>query len=269
MDARGTLFFSDQPNDRVMRLSADGDLAVFREPCGRVNGLMLDNEGRLVMCQSDWEDLGGGRQVSRLELDGSETVLAATFEGSRFIAPNDLTIDRKGRIYFTDPYYGPPHEKSQPSSGVYRIDSVGVVYLVISDLERPNGIVITPDNRHLLVSDRGTQKLHRYQVLADASLQHESVVYDFSPDRGIDGMWLDQEGNVYGAAGQEETAGLYVISPHGELLQFIRIPEYSTNVTFGGQDLRNLYFTSGTSVYMLRTNIAGMPNPLLAASRTD
>ena len=246
----GALYFSDGPNNRVMRLTAGGELTVFLQPSGRANGLLFDGEGRLVMCQSAGE--GGGRRVARLEEDGEITPLAAEFEGRPFIAPNDLCIDRRGRIYFTDPWYGGEIEKSQPASGVYRIDAPGRVARVIDNLERPNGIVITPDDRLVYVSDRGTQKLHRYRVQEDGALEPDGVVYDFSPDRGIDGMWLDQEGNIYGAAGQDKTTGLFVISPQGKLLLHKPMPEFSTNVTFGGEDLRDLFLTASTSVYKMR-----------------
>lgn len=251
VDAEGNLFFSDGRNNRIMKLSPEGELSVFRKPSRRTNGMTFDAKGRLVMCQSSGE--GGGRRVARLEHDGTETVLADTYGGEPFIAPNDVTIDEKGRIYFTDPYYGPPAEKSQPSSGVYRIDVPGKVELVISNLQRPNGIIITPDNKHLYVSDRGTQKLHRYKVRADGDLEPDGIVYDFSPDRGIDGMSLDVEGNIYGAAGKGDTTGLFVISPEGKLLLHKPMPEFSTNTTFGGKDRRDLYFTATTSVYHMRT----------------
>ncbi len=256
VDALGNLFFSDGPNNRVMRLSTDGVLSVFHQPSGRANGTLLDNQGRLLMCQSSGE--GGLRRVARLETDGSETVMAETYGGKPFIAPNDLCIDRQGRIYFTDPYYGPPTEKSQPTSGVYRIDAPGEVTLVISDLERPNGIVISPDNMLVYVSDRGTQKLHRYQVEPDGGLRPDGVLYDFSPDRGIDGMWLDVKGSIFGAAGKDETSGLFVISPAGELLLHKTMPEFSTNVVFGGPEMRDVYLTASTSVYKMRSMTAGV-----------
>ena len=261
VDAGGNLLFSDNPNDRIMQLAPDGKLTVFRQPCGRANGLLLDHQGRLLMCQSSGP--GGRRRVVRLEKNGEQTVLAETFGGNPFIAPNDLCMDRSGRVYFTDPYYGPPNEKSQPTSGVYRIDAPGKVALVISDLQRPNGIVITPDDKLVYVSDRGTQKLHRYKVLPDGGLAPAGVVYDFAPDRGIDGMWLDVKGNIFGAAGVGKTTGLFVISPDGRLLLHKPMPEFATNVTFGGLDMRDLYLTAGKSVYMMRSITPGaiMPHP--------
>ena len=256
VDGAGDLFFSDGPNDRIMRLSADGTLSVFRQPCGRANGTLFDNRGRLLMCQSGGE--GGRRRVARLETDGSETVMADTYEGKPFIAPNDLCIDRQGRVYFTDPYYGPPNEKSQPCSGVYRIDAPGEVALVIDDLARPNGIVITPDDRLVYVSDRGSQKLHRYRVKPNGGLEPDGVLYDFSPDRGIDGMWLDVKGNIFGAAGKGETSGLFVISPGGKLLLHKPMPEFSANVVFGGPDMRDVYLTASTSIYKMRSVTPGV-----------
>lgn len=251
VDADGNLFFSDGQNDRIMRLAPDGELTVFRKPCGRANGLLFDHEGRLLMCQSCGD--GGRRRVARLEKDGTETSLAETYGGKPFIAPNDLCIDQKGRIYFTDPWYGGKIEKSQPASGVYRIDAPGKAVLVINNLQRPNGIVITPDDRLVYVSDRGTQKLHRYQVQPDGALEPDGVIYDFAPDRGIDGMWLDVEGNLYGAAGKGETTGLFVISPDGRLLLHKPMPEFSANVTFGGRDMRDIFLTASTSVYKMRS----------------
>jgi gluconolactonase len=259
VDAKGNVLFSDGPNDRIMQLAPDGTLTEFRKPCGRVNGMTMDGQGRLVVCQSSGE--GGKRRVARFEPDGRETVLSEKFEGKRFIAPNDVCLDADGRIFFTDPYYGPPAEKSQPTSGVYRIDPDGRVTRVLNNLLKPNGIVITPDNRLIYISDRGTQKLHRYELQSDGSLKPAGIVYDFSPDRGVDGMRLDVEGNIYAAAGQDKTTGLFVVSPKGKLLLHQPLPEFSTNVVFGGEDRRDLYITATTGVYRLRTRIAGAPVP--------
>lgn len=255
VDGKGNLFFSDGPNDRIMKLAPDGELSVFRKPAGRANGMTFDREGRLVVCQSGGPD--GKRRVARFEADGAETPLAETFGGKPFIAPNDLCVDRQGRVYFTDPYYGPAYEKSQPSSGVYRIDAPGKVVRLVTDLQKPNGIQLTADGKILYVSDRGTQKLHRYRVDEKGDVTADGIVYDFSPDRGIDGMRLDVEGNIYAAAGEGKTTGLFVVSPSGKLLLHRPMPEFSTNVAFGGRDGRDLYLTATTSVYRLRTTRAG------------
>jgi gluconolactonase len=259
VDKDGNLFFSDGPNDRILKRTPDGQLSVFRQPCGRTNGMIFDHEGRLVMCQSSGP--GGKRRVARLEKDGTETVLADTYDGKPFIAPNDLCIDHKGRIYFSDPYFGPPSEKSQPSSGVYRIDAPGKVVRLLDHLQKPNGIEITADNRTMYISDRGTQKLHRYQVQPDGSLKADGIVYVFAPDRGVDGLCLDVKGNIYAAAGEGKTTGLFVLSPQGKLLLHHPVPEFSTNAAFGGKDMRDLYFTATTSVYRFRTAQPGLPQP--------
>lgn len=261
----GDLFFSDIENNRIMKLDAAGTVKEFRRPSGRANGIVFDHQGRLVMCQGGGP--GGGRKVARLEKDGSETTLAASYGGKKLIAPNDLCIDRRGRIYFTDPYYGPPAVKSQPTSGVYIIDSAGKVRLLLKDLLKPNGIVMALDGRHLYVSDRGTQELLSYRVGEDGGLSGRTPVYNFSPDRGIDGMCLDAAGNIFGAAGKGKTTGLFVISPKGKLLLHRPMPEFSTNVTFGGKDGKELYLTASSGVYRMKTIRRGIAWPANEARR--
>lgn len=268
VDPTGHLYFSDQPNDIIRRINRDGTIDTVLHPSGVTNGIAFDEQGRMLICQAnshnfEQDTAAGKRSIVRMENNGSLTVMAAGYEGSRFIAPNDLCVDKQGRIYFTDPWYpNPKMEKSQPHSGVYRIDAPSEVTLVISDLQRPNGILITPDNKTLYVSDRGTQQLHCYQVQPDGSLVHDRVVYDFGDDRGIDGMAIDTTGYIYGAAGEGETAGVYVIDPeHGALLDYQPFPEMVYNVAFGGEDGKNLYICSGGSVYLLRTINQGVVIP--------
>ena len=256
VDAEGNVFFSDGPNDRILRTTAAGEVSVFRQPCGRVNGMKFDQSGRLVVCQSS--GTGGKRRVARLAADGAQTPLAERFDGKQLNAPNDLTIDRLGRIYFTDIAAPPEGQQPELPSGVYRIDEPGKFVRVIDDLQRPNGIVLSADNGLLYVSDRGTQKLHRYRVQTDGGLEPDGIVYDFSPDRGIDGLTLDAAGNIWAAAGLEKTTGLWVISPAGQRLLHHPMPEFSTNLCFAGSDLRDLYFTAGGSLYKLRTTKPGM-----------
>ncbi|MDX1947250.1 MAG: SMP-30/gluconolactonase/LRE family protein [Pirellulaceae bacterium] len=255
IDKEGNLFFSDGYNDRIMRYGTDGKLTEFRKPCGKTNGMAFDREGRLVMCQS--AGMGGGRKVARLEKDGTETVLAAEYEGKRLTAPNDVCVDPEGRIFFTDPA-GLGVDNPQGESSVFRIDAPGKIVKIIDNLQKPNGILLTPDGKTLYVSDRGTQQLHRYKVAEDGSVSDDTVIYDFSPDRGIDGMRLDAHGNIWAAAGQDKTTGLFVISPAGKLLLHKPMPEFSTNLCFGGPDGKTLYFTATTSVYKLRTTVPGV-----------
>lgn len=257
VDHQGILYFSDGPNDRIMKLDKHGRQSVFLSPCGAANGLLFDLEGRLLMCQSSRP--GGGRAVARTSTQHPRrdlSIVTADYGGKPYIAPNDLCLDAVGNIYFTDPYYD--GEKSQPTSGVYRIAPSGKTTLLIDNLLKPNGILITENDEFVYVSDRGTQKLHRYRLTADKQLKEDSVIYDFSPDRGIDGMWLDKQGNIYGAAGEGKTTGLFVISPHGKLLLHQPLPEFATNVTFGGPDMKDIYVTATTSVYHMRARIPGV-----------
>jgi gluconolactonase len=254
VDREGNLLFSDGANDRIMRVGTDGKLSVFRQPCGRANGLTIDRDGRLVMCQSSGPQ--GGRKVTRLEKDGSETVLAEAFDGQALNAPNDLCVDPQGRVFFTDPA-GLGTDNTGTKSSVYRIDAPGKLVRIIDNLGKPNGIVLTPDGRTLYVSDRGSQKLHRYKVDDKGDVTADGVVYEFAPDRGIDGMRLDERGNIWAAAGQDKTTGLFVVSPEGKLLLHKPMPEFSTNLCFGGPDGKTIYFTATTSVYRLKAKVVG------------
>lgn len=267
VDEQGYLYFSDQPNDVIRRISPQGEVEVFLQPSGVTNGMAFDYQGHLLMCQSNEGNYpenpeAAGRRIARREADGSITVLADTYEGKPFIGPNDLCLDKQGRIYFTDPYYPESGvEKSQPVSGVYRIDPDGQVTRVVDDLQKPNGILISHDQQHIFISDRGTQQLHRYRLQADGSLSHLGVVFTFA-DRGIDGMAMDQQGLIYGAAGSGETTGVYVIDPErGKQLNFRQFPATAFNVCFGGEDARTLYVCSGGSVYAMKTQNPGLVLP--------
>ncbi len=269
IDPLGNLYFSDQPNDVIRKITPEGIVEIVLQPSGVANGLAFDREGRLLICQSNHQNfegdtIAGKRSVARLEKEGNLTLMAGEYEGKPLNGPNDLCVDQQGRIYFTDPYYPSPKvAKTQPVSGVYRIDAPGEVSLLIDNLEKPNGILITPDQTTLYVSDRGTQQLHRYLIRHDGTVSHDAVVYTFSNDRGIDGMCMDVDGNIYAAAGEGKTAGVYVIDPEaGKLLDFKSFPATVFNVCFGGEDGKILYVASGGSIYALHTNLQGLVLPV-------
>lgn len=267
----GSLYFTD--GRHINRMDPKGRTTVFRHNAS--NGLLFDREGRLVACES------GLRRVTRTEKDGSITVLADRFNGERFNSPNDLCMDSKGRIHFTDPRYGPREGMeiwSVPSmkagaprhaiEGVYRIEkSGGVQRLNTYGAERPNGILISPDDRYLYIADNnnnnhgGSRKLLRYELDENGNVIDDTrkVLFDWKDSRGPDGMKMDKEGRIYVAAGTNtandyETtrfkAGCYILSLSGKLIDFIPTsPDECCNCAFGGKDGKTLFITSGRHLW--------------------
>jgi gluconolactonase len=262
-----------------MRRSREGQVSIFLENAGS-NGLLFDRQGRLVICEPV------RRRVSRRESDGALTVLAERFEGNRFNQPNDLTIDSRGRIYFSDPCYGDRSrmemldDEGRKVEGVYRIDPDGTVTRIIThEVDRPNGLVITPDDQYLYVADNnnntagGARKLWRFEMRADGMLDiaTQTLIHDWKTTRGPDGMKLDREGRLFVAAGlnrsnppaetqEKPTAGIYVFSPEGSLTEFIAIPrDECTNCAFGGDDLKTLFVTAGGTLWNIPVRAPGNP----------
>ena len=260
-DGEGNLVFSDSPNNRIMVLKADGEVAVWKTPCGRANGMNFDPQGRLVTCCAQGE--GGAREVQRHEADGSVTVLASEYKGKRLNSPNDLCFDPDGVIYFTDPRYGDCSDLEQDVMAVYRIDAGGEVVRVIDDVETPNGILMTPDGKTIYLVDNnpnegGARTLLAYGYDAESNTWlRKAELYDFAPGRGGDGMVLDMDGNIYVTAGVGDKGGVYVFSSEGKHLSFLPTPETPTNCTFGGSDLTTLYITASTSVYAVDCHVPG------------
>lgn len=262
----------------VMRRDRDGKMSIHRENAG-TNGLLFDRQGRLIMCEPRF------RSVSRIELNGDRTVLAERYEEKRFNQPNDLTLDSKNRLYFTDPRYGDRANMEildpvgRPIEGVYRIDLDGKVTRIMThEVDRPNGLVVTPDDKYLFVADNnnntagGARKLWRFDLKADGTVDFatQKLIHDWKATRGPDGIKLDAKGRLFVAAGvnkpnQFETAdppsaGIYVFSLEGTLLKFIPIPrDETTNCTFGGDDLRTLFVTAGGTLWSIRVNTPGAP----------
>jgi gluconolactonase len=276
--ADGGVYFSDISNNRIMRYEAGkkpgapGMTRVFRFPSGRANGLAFDLEGRLLACEGPGE--GGNRRVTRTEKDGRITVLADRYHGKRLNSPNDIDIDAKGRIYFTDPRYGDRSDMELDKECVYRIDSDRSLTRIIDDVERPNGLAVSADQKTLYVIDTNdlipgsSRKVYAYDLRPDGSTGTRRVVHDFGTGRGGDGMCLDTRGNLYVAAGLitpappgedgSVKAGIYVFSPAGEQLDFIAVPEDTvTNVAFGDPGLKTLYITAGKTLFRIRLNVRG------------
>lgn len=263
----GHLLFSDIPNNVIRRLAPDGSVSIFREKSGCTegcvewhnagsNGLTLDRQGRLLICQH------GNRQLVRLEQDGTLTVLASHYEGQRLNSPNDVVVHSSGAIYFTDPPYGLKAQDEDRSkqlrfNGVYRLVE-GELRLLTRRLRRPNGLAFSPDERFLYVANsEDYDKLWwRFPVKEDGSLGDGEVFCDLTVAAGNgvpDGFRLDQKGNLFATG----PGGIVVISPQGRHLGTIRCPEVTANCVFGGEDRQTLYVTATTSVYRVRLRTAG------------
>jgi len=254
----GCIYFSDIGN-RIMKFDpATKKTTEYRKPSGRANGLDFDLQGRLVAAEG--ANTGGNRRVTVTEKDGTIRVLADRWKDKRFNSPNDLTIDLKGRIYFTDPRYVGNEKREIDTESVYRIDPDGTVTQIISDVKKPNGIILSPDMKTLYLAESnpgGPQQLLSYPLNEDGSVGKKKLLYDFGKGRGIDGMCIDKKGNIYGAAGQGQTGGVYVFNSEGKRLAFIPVPEDPSNCVFGGKDRKMLYITAGRSLYRIPVGIEG------------
>jgi gluconolactonase len=264
-------------NGHVNLLDRDGRSRVYRKGAG-TNGLLFDHDGRLLACEP------AQRRITRTEPDGTVTVLTDRYEGHRYNEPNDLTVDSRGRIYFSDPRYGPNagrdilDDKGRTIEGAYRIDPDGKVARVLGrEVERANGVLVSADDRFLYVADNnnntvgGARQLWRFDLRPDGTVDPASkkLIYDWGKGRGPDGVKQDHKGRLYVAAGlnkpnppsepaEDVKGGIYVLSPAGELLAFLPVPrDEVTNCAFGGDDLRTLYITAGGTVYSIRTTTPG------------
>lgn len=241
----GAIYFTDIPNQRIIRFDpATGEAAVFREDSGRANGLMFDAQGRLVACEGAAE--GGHRRVSRTEADGTIITLADAWDGKPLNSPNDLDIDATGGIYFTDPRYGNRDDVEQEVEAVYYLAADGTLTRVIDDLVRPNGLILSQDEKTLYVADNGARKLFAYDVTALGKLDNARPFSGMGPGHGggCDGMSIDVQGRVY-ATGDE---GVYIFNPDGSQAALVPTPERPANCTLA-RDGKTLYITARTSLY--------------------
>ena len=258
----GCIYFSDIGN-RIMKFDpATGKTTEFRKPSGRSNGLKFDAMGLLIACEG--ANTGGGRRISITEKDGKVRSLADGFEGKRFNSPNDLTLDAKGRVYFSDPRYVGKEPRELDHESVYRVDPDGKVTRAIKDVARPNGLVFSPDFKTLYVSDNsgdpsGSRALVAYPVNADGTFGPRKVLFDFGKERGIDGMTVATDGTIVATAGRGPAGGMYFFNPEGKKIGFLHTPEAPTNCCFGGKDRKTLYITAGKSLYRIELTLAGAP----------
>jgi gluconolactonase len=265
----GALLFSSPNTNAIYRWTPDGKVDVFRSKSGYAgvdigryqqpgsNGLTFDPGGRLTMCQH------GNRRILRVEPHGNTTVLADSFEGRRLNSPNDLVYRSDGTLYFTDPPFGLPGvfddaDKELPFSGVFSVRD-GAVRLEVSDLDGPNGLAFSPDERFLYVGNWDPERkvVMRYAVDADGRLDDGEVFHDMTDAPGedaIDGIKVDRDGNLYVCG----PGGIWILSPDGERLGLIELPEDPHNLAWGDADGRTLYITALTGVYRIRLTIPGL-----------
>lgn len=278
VDRAGNVYFSDIQGNRILKLDTAGAVTTFRADSGRTNGNTFDAQGRLISCEGAENGPGGRRRIVRTDLaTGHVEVLTERYEGKRYNSPNDVVVDPAGRIWFTDPLYAPDRSiMEHDHEAVYRLDPSGQVTRVITQpaIGRPNGLAITPDGQTLYLIDSnyirpdGNRKIWAFEIAADGSVGKQRLLYNFGRGRGGDGMRLDQQGNLWVAAGisaprtPNETAdvptGVYVISPAGVLLGRIPIPEdVITNLAFGGPEKKTLYVTAGKTLFKIPTAVSG------------
>lgn len=261
----GCLLFSDIPNNRIVRWIDGVGTSVYREPSNFSNGHTRDHEGRLISCEH------GSRRVTRTEHDGRVTVLADRYQGKRLNSPNDVVVKSDGSVWFTDPHYGimtdyEGHRAEQElSCHVYRIDPEnGSLHVVIDDFACPNGLCFSPNESCLYVAETGLM----FDVDADRHIRRFEVGSDGKSLRGgdlfhrvdvgcADGFRCDSAGNVWTSAGD----GVHCLSPEGDLLGKIPIPETVSNVCFGGRAKARLFMTATTSVYSVFLNCNGVQQP--------
>jgi len=251
------VLFSDIPNDRVLRYDEVSERTdVFLTPAGFSNGRTVDRHGRFVACEH------GERRVTRIEHDGSVTVLATTYQGHRLNSPNDVVEHSDGSIWFTDPSYGihsdyEGHEAPSEinSRNVYRIDQDGSdLTAVVDDFAQPNGLAFSSDERQLFIVDSQRNHIRVFDV--DHGKLRGGDVF-CADDQGYDGIRFDHLGRLWGAAHD----GLHCYDPDGTLIGKLRLPEITSNLTFGGRQRNHLYITATRSLYSLRVNFRSVRYP--------
>lgn len=251
-DKKGNIYFSDIPANRVYRLEADGNTSIFREPSNHTNGSMFNAEGELVSCEMDG-------QIVVVSPDGKQVrPLAATFQGKRFNAPNDLVVDSADGVYFTDPHFRAPEPLPQGVTAVYYAGGGGLVKRLIDDLKAPNGVILSTDEKTLYVVPSGQEEVMAYPVESPGKLGKSKVFCHLKQakgqqGRGGDGLTIDSKGNLYIATG----LGLQVFDRDGKHLGVIEVPELPANVTFGGSHFKTLYITARTSLYKAEMEATG------------
>jgi gluconolactonase len=249
-DNAGNVYFTDQPNNSIWKYTTAGELKLFSNQAGRSNGMYFDKKGYLITCADQdneiWQFKSTGERIA---------VLLNDVNGHRLNGPNDLWIDAKGGIYFTDPYYQRPYWSRNQSE----LDGEKVYYLPVgskqpvvasSALQKPNGIAGTANGKFLYVADIKANKTFRFRIAADGSLTDQQTVVE----KGSDGLTFDDKGNLYLTSNK----GVYIFDANGQQIGLIAIPQpWTANVCFGGKDRKTLFITSSKAVYKFQMNVSG------------
>ena len=254
VDEQGNVYFTDIPTNRILKITPEGSLSTFLENSQGCNGLMFDGRGRLIACQGN-----AGRVIAIDVRTKDIEVLASQYNGKRFNRPNDLVVDRFGGVYFTDPLFG-PGEQTQDKMAVYYISPQKQVRRLIGDLPRPNGVILSPDERTLYVLPSGTPDVMAYPIQSPGRLGRGRVLCRLQQPpgrrpRGGDGLTIDTKGNLY--LTNPAMSAIQVVTPEGKTLGLITFPEAPANVCFGGKDMKTLYVTARTSLYTVRMEATG------------
>lgn len=250
VDKQGNVYFTDQPNNKILKWSIDRKLTTFHSDGGRANGLYFDHNGNLLSC-SDMDN-----QLWSIDTKGNPEILVADYQGKKLNGPNDLWVHPNGGIYFTDPLYKRPYwtrdpEMQQDGEHVYYLSpDRKMLVRVDENLVKPNGIIGTPDGKKLYVADIGDKKTYVYDINADGTLANRKLFCEL----GSDGMTIDNKGNIY-LTGR----GVTVFNPKGEQIEHIPIEaNWTANVCFGGKDMKTLYITASQYLYALKMKVKGV-----------
>ena len=250
VNAKGDIFFTGQPNNKIWKYGTDGKLSLFKDQAGRANGMYFDHHGQLLVCADEHNELWS------VGKNGKVKVLLENVDGKKLNGPNDLWADGKGGVYFTDPYYQRDYWVRQKSE----IEAQKVYYLpagkhakvrvVAEDVSKPNGIVGTPDGKFLFVADIQRNKTYRYTIGEDGSLTEQKQMID----KGSDGMTIDEKGNFYLTGN-----GVSIFNPAGQLIGHIEIKEpWTSNVCFGGKHRNELFITASKGIFILPMSVKGI-----------
>jgi len=249
-DADGNVYFTDQPNNRILKWNTAGQLSTFLQPAGRANGLCFDKEGNLWACADEKNELW------RITRDRKVEIVLKTYARKALNGPNDLWLRPGGGIYFTDPYYQRDYwtrtSPEQDKQCVYFLSPGSKAPIrVAENLKQPNGIIGTPDGRQLYVADIGANKTYRYTIAPDGALSDQTLFCQM----GSDGMTIDERGDVY-----LTNHGVTIFDPAGKEIEHIDIPDekWTGNVCFGGTDRKTLFITASKGLYAMPMSVAGV-----------